>query len=143
MRSTWWLLLGLTACDGATDADRPFDTNEPLPVIGLQDVFIRPNPVDFGSVPTGGQQTVKVTVRNDAQVDLTLLDVLIEPAGEALSLAQSMHDDIAYGLTLAPGETYRLDVYLNASTPVDYEGVLEIEFNNGARKSVRVVGSVY
>jgi hypothetical protein len=102
---------------------------------------VLPTPIDFGSVDVGVEKTIRVELRNEMDSDWPLSDVSLIPAGEQVNLPLDFHTEIALGVTLAPGENFFFDIHFQAEAAGDYNGNLDFILPQGARKSVRVVGT--
>lgn len=126
----------LVACEPPEEIpERPIET---LPDVSR--VRVEPSPVDFGLVPLGEELELRVRVYNETDEELELRDVTLNPAGEAVSISMDFHNDIAYGLAVAPGDSYRFELTFVATAAHVYEGELELVLPGQARKFVEVIG---
>jgi hypothetical protein len=136
MRGAVLVVAWLVACEAPEEIpERDVDV---MPDVSR--VRVEPDPIDFGFVPVGQSDELKVKLYNDTDAPLELRDVTLTPAGEAVRISLDFHDDIARGLTIRPGDSYRFVLHFEPTAVDVFEGDLELVLPAQARKFVEVIG---
>jgi hypothetical protein len=130
----------------SNDADLkgdPYVVQLVAPEMGGQ-VRVHPNPIEFGRVPGGSNETQTVTITNSGTCELSINDifltgsfdlVLTEPAGDGWA---ELDLEPLLPVTLAPAETFDLDVTYHPEIDGYDDGTLIIRSDDARNGEVQV-----
>lgn len=109
----WWMMARIAGWDG---------TQEPQPNLSL-DV----SAIDFGETTIDADGSADIELRNSGSANLTISNVTIEDDDEN---AFSLGANVAYPMTLAPGEDFTITVSFVPDSPGEFNADLKIESND-------------
>ena len=124
--------IGLFGRGTDEDVPTPSDTGSPPSEASLR---VRPEALDFGSIPAMSETTDTVTLYNDGDMDLTITEILSTSAS-----IFSPTTDIVPPITLTGGSSLDFEVTFSPPAERDYVAIIDVE-TDGSDLQIPVTGT--